>query len=680
MKTKSLLYTVLISIILIFSPSLSLSQIPLTAAPVGEATTPLDGFCCSNGQVVSSSHVQCKKRGQYYQTRAEALRHCKPNTVFCCINGKVSEVSPEQCKRSQGTAYSTDAEAKRKCKSEAIYCCQNGKIVKVSPGDCKKKRGTAYATSPEAKRKCKPEEVYCCLKGSIKKVSTAECKTKKGESYRSERGARKNCGWCCAESKVFPTTPNACKRKRGKYFTSKVLADQQCKEQPQCCVEGKLVRYSQRECIRKKGKYYRSYLEAKRSCRVIVKSLRQDVLPKPAVPEVIEPPMQKSIPDSFLFQGGKVAVAANGLTGPSSGVGVGTLTVLVDRSTPVSSIVPGNASGVLYTVWRLEASDDEPINVEGLTVSRVGLGLPKDFDELKLYVDSVQQGSQKSINSATNSAGFTLVGAPIQVPAGGKVLVRVVGDMDTNKNTENALCINSSEDVTAVGVFSGKFVSVAGSFAVCGAYMYTSSGLPDDDSQPSDYLRPTISEPDHLWPRIPSSTTPGPPPLPELESIIFKPMEAILFVNTKASDPFQVSSVQFATVTNPATNQTHLAAGVIFNKNINAATVRENNNIRLLKQDEETTFWHDVATQNNVLKIGPNYITWLSGAQLANGKYKMHLRGTIESENGTSLDCDGDGVGEGGALPAHDSQIYQVNGVLQSIQGLEDVYDMLLDY
>ena len=37
----------------------------------------------------------------------------------------------------------------------------------------------------------------------------------------------------------------------------------------------------------------------------------------------------------------------------------------------------------------------------------------------------------------------------------------------------------------------------------------------------------------------------------------------------------------------------------------------------------------------------------------------MHLRGTIKSTDGVFLDCNGDGVGEGGKLPAYESQPYQ---------------------
>ncbi|MFC1810156.1 S-layer homology domain-containing protein [Patescibacteria group bacterium] len=153
----------------------------------------------------------------------------------------------------------------------------------------------------------------------------------------------------------------------------------------------------------------------------------------------------------------------------------GALTVSVDGSTPASSLIPRNASGVLYTVWGFEASNDEPINIEGLTIHRTGLGDPQDFDEVRLYVDGMQQGSRKNINNDSNSADFALAGTPIQVPPGAKLLVGSVGDMDAMENSENALCINGPEDVIAYGANSGELVDVGGSFAACGEYMYTSS-------------------------------------------------------------------------------------------------------------------------------------------------------------------------------------------------------------
>lgn len=135
------------------------------------------------------------------------------------------------------------------------------------------------------------------------------------------------------------------------------------------------------------------------------------------------------------------------------------------------------------------------------------------------------------------------------------------------------------------------------------------------------------------------------------------------------SNAFRVKEVRFDKVV--INNQEHLAAAVIFNKEIDAATVQQNTNIRLLKQDSNN-FWVDASTQNNNVNVRPKFITWLSGTPIEAGvKYKMHLRGTIHSSDGVSLDCDGDGNGEGGQLPAYESQIYLAPGRI--LEGIEDI-------
>lgn len=120
--------------------------------------------------------------------------------------------------------------------------------------------------------------------------------------------------------------------------------------------------------------------------------------------------------------------------------------------------------------------------------------------------------------------------------------------------------------------------------------------------------------------------------------------------------PVRVKSVQFGNV--PYNGEPHLAVGIVFTKEIDAATVQPNTNIRLMKQ--ENGFWVDLATQGNTVRIMAKHITWLSGAALTAGSYRMHLRGTIKDTDGLYLDCNNDGVGEGGHLPAYDSPIHTV--------------------
>ncbi len=138
---------------------------------------------------------------------------------------------------------------------------------------------------------------------------------------------------------------------------------------------------------------------------------------------------------------------------------------------------------------------------------------------------------------------------------------------------------------------------------------------------------------------------------------------------------FKVVKVTFKKV--PINNKTHLAAAVVFNKNINASTVKENVNFRMLKKNENH-YWVDASTQNNIVRIRPNFITWVCGAPLKTGVYIMHLRGTIKSADGIYLDCNGDGKGEGGNLPAYESQMYQAQ--VRELEEIDpDRIDGLLD-
>ncbi len=121
--------------------------------------------------------------------------------------------------------------------------------------------------------------------------------------------------------------------------------------------------------------------------------------------------------------------------------------------------------------------------------------------------------------------------------------------------------------------------------------------------------------------------------------------------------PFRVKNVSFKEMA--INNQNRLVVAVVFNRNLDASTVKPNINIRLLRKNENH-FWVDASTQNNKVNIRPNFVTWVSGAPLEAGIYIMHLRGTLKSSDGIYLDCNGDGKGEGGSLPAYESKMYQV--------------------
>lgn len=153
----------------------------------------------------------------------------------------------------------------------------------------------------------------------------------------------------------------------------------------------------------------------------------------------------------------------------------GDLSVALDGSSPDSMAIPQNGAGVLYSIFALSASSDEAVRIEQLTVSRVGLGLPGDFTNVKLYVDGVQKGGEKTINTTTNSATFNLSSDPIIVPAGTTVLAEVRADMNGATNSRNALCIAAADSLLAYGEATDEEILATGPWAVCGSEMYTTS-------------------------------------------------------------------------------------------------------------------------------------------------------------------------------------------------------------
>lgn len=167
------------------------------------------------------------------------------------------------------------------------------------------------------------------------------------------------------------------------------------------------------------------------------------------------------------------AVQFNGFTVGAAG----DLTVRVDGSTPDSQDIPKNGANILFSVFAFEAGDNEDVRVEQLVLSREGLGLPGDFDNVKLYVDGVQKGGEKTVNTTTNTATFNLTSDAIMVDAGTTALVEVRGDMTGAENSQNKFCINTTDDVTAYGETTDTELAVDGDFAACGEYMTTTSAI-----------------------------------------------------------------------------------------------------------------------------------------------------------------------------------------------------------
>lgn len=226
-------------------------------------------YCCSNGKVSETSPEKCKKYGgTLHKNKTEAIKACQPEDFYCCLNGEIDQMSLERCKKNGGKPYKTKTEAQKGCQPEEIYCClKSGEIDKMSPERCKRRKGIMYSTKTEVLRKCQVEEIYCCIGGEIRTLSDEECKKRGGDEYATKSEAVRHCGWCCVDYKVFPASPEDCRKRRGDYFFSREQAEKECQEELKCCISYKLYNYPKRECENRKGNYYRTDEEAEKECR-----------------------------------------------------------------------------------------------------------------------------------------------------------------------------------------------------------------------------------------------------------------------------------------------------------------------------------------------------------------------------------------------------------------------------
>ena len=119
-------------------------------------------------------------------------------------------------------------------------------------------------------------------------------------------------------------------------------------------------------------------------------------------------------------------------------------------------------------------------------------------------------------------------------------------------------------------------------------------------------------------------------------------------------DSFQVRKVEFRQV--QVDNRARLAVLIEFNREVDPGSIRHGDNLRVLRYDNG--FWVDAFPSGSRYEVTDRFIDWVAGAPIDPGTFKVHLRGTIKDAGGNSLDCNADGRGEGGNLPAYESQTY----------------------
>lgn len=177
-----------------------------------------------------------------------------------------------------------------------------------------------------------------------------------------------------------------------------------------------------------------------------------------------------TIPDTITYTDGtQIAGAEEGLFPIASGtttapVATGNITVALSGDTPATATVPMGATNVVFTKFVVTAGGDADAKINYLTVTRYGMGVAGDFENVYLYDGATRLTSGRSINSSTNQATFT--GLNLTIPKGTSKILTISGDIKAYSGTPgagatsgnyNGLRIASASDINTSGAISGSF-------------------------------------------------------------------------------------------------------------------------------------------------------------------------------------------------------------------------------
>lgn len=207
------------------------------------------GYCCTNGKTSSSDERNClKNKGIYYTTKKAAEKGCRkistsqpvahkrtnlPVQGFCCVNGDVVTSTEKSCARKKGTFSVERSKADQTCSATKGFCCNQGDVSQTTKAQCKKQKGIFSLDQNKINRVCGATKGFCCDKGNIAKTTKDQCDNKNGIFSLSKAQARRTCdgarGFCCDNGTVANTTKAQCNNKKGVFSITKPDAIRACK-------------------------------------------------------------------------------------------------------------------------------------------------------------------------------------------------------------------------------------------------------------------------------------------------------------------------------------------------------------------------------------------------------------------------------------------------------------------
>jgi len=162
----------------------------------------------------------------------------------------------------------------------------------------------------------------------------------------------------------------------------------------------------------------------------------------------------------------------------------GNLNVTVASTTPASATVPQGAVGVAVAQFTFSAGANA-VTIDGLNLSRSGLGMASEIAKVYLYNGDVKLSSGRTINTSTNTVSFTNLG--VAVPANGSVTLTVKVDIGVaGLGGTHRFGIAGVGDITSTASVGGVFPVNANEFAISSA---VTVGEVDVESSGTAYTR-----------------------------------------------------------------------------------------------------------------------------------------------------------------------------------------------
>ncbi len=178
----------------------------------------------------------------------------------------------------------------------------------------------------------------------------------------------------------------------------------------------------------------------------------------------------------LLTQGAEIVSAnenlidvSEGTSAESAGTAGSGLSVAVSNNTLASATIPTGAANVAFTTVNLTASNDGPVTIDDLTLTRIGVGDENELGKVYLYegMTEVEDGENISNNDVAEFNNVDYV-----VPAGETKTLTVranVTGIDGSAVGNHGFSIDEASDIVTNGA------SVSGSFPVTGNLMSLSA-------------------------------------------------------------------------------------------------------------------------------------------------------------------------------------------------------------